>query len=283
MSGVRAGAAPLSTLRALLRSPAPVAAVAAAVLLGCTVLLAGCTGDSSAQPPPDPPSTPSPSRADARAELAALAAAAQDRHLVASYTLSAAGRADRTVQVTSARDGTWRVDIPGGALGGTADVSMAQTAEGIFQCALPSAQRIEPAGCVRVGKPGGSVPSAADPRVQHPFTDWRQVLTDRRAPLSVSASKPLPGAGGSCFAVDSTSASLSPPLDVGIYCYQADGTLTGARLAYGTLVLAGSPATGPATIQLPGPVVPGKPLGMKAPPPTTAPATPSPDATSAGG
>lgn len=210
------------------------------------------------------------SRPDARAELAALAAAAQDRHLVASYTLSTAGRPDRTVHVTSARDGTWRVDISGGALGGTADVSVARIADGLFQCSLPSPERPDPPGCVRVADPDGRIPAAFDPRVQHPFTDWREVLTNRRAPLSVSESKPLPGVGGRCFAVDSTSASLSPPLDVGIYCYQADGTLSGARLGYGTLVLAGAPATGPATVSLPGPVVQREPLGMDAPPPTAA-------------
>lgn len=246
------------------------------MLLGCAALLSGCGGGKTPEPAPQPTTTPTTARVDARAELAGLAAAALDRHLVAAYTLSTAGRPNRTVQVTSARDGSWRVDIPGGALGGTADVSVAQTAEGVFQCALPSAQRPDPATCVRVADPGRRLPASADPRVQHPFTDWREVLTDRRAPLSVSASKPIPGAGGTCYSVDSTSASLNPPLDIGIYCYQADGTLTGARLAYGTLVLAGSPAAGPATITLAGPVVQREPLGMKAPPPpTTAPAVPT--------
>ena len=61
----------------------------------------------------------------ARDELAALAAAAQDRHLVAQYVYSRSGKPDRTIVFTSANDGSWRVDVPGGALGGTADVSMA--------------------------------------------------------------------------------------------------------------------------------------------------------------
>jgi hypothetical protein len=241
-------------------------AYAVAVLLLVPVLVAGC---GSAPLPPDlsasasaAPSEP----AQARAQLAALAAAAQDRHLVALYTLSTAGRTDRTVSVTVANDATWRVDIPGGALGGTADVSVAQTRDGLFQCALQSAQRPAPPTCVRVAAPGGNLPSAIDPWVQHLFTDWRGVLTDRQAPLSVASSQPPPGVRGSCFSVDSTSASLSAPLDVGIYCYDTDGTLTAARLSFGTLVLAGAPAAAPPTITLPGPVVAGEALATAAPP-----------------
>lgn len=238
-----------------------------ALASAAAVLLAGCTSD----PPPADPPAPAPAVTDsataARDQLAALAAAAADRHLVAQYTLTGGDRANRTVTVTEATDGSWRVDIPNGALGGTADVAVAQTRDGVFQCALQSAQRPDPAACVRVAAPGEPVPSAIDPRVQHPFTDSRQVLTDRQAPLSISAARPLPGVHGSCFAVDSTSASIDAPLDVGIYCYDPDGTLTGARLGFGTLVLAGTPAPAPPTIALPGPVVAGGPLGM-APPPT---------------
>ena len=286
MSGVRAGADPLPTPRAQfrarrlgpLRLPAPAASPGVplrAILLLLPLLAAGCTSEGTPGSPPESPataepSTAEPSRPDARAELAALAAAAQDRHLVASHRLSASGRPDRTVRVIAARDGTWRVDIAGGALGGTADVSVARTADGIYQCALPSAERPDLTGCVRVAEPDGRIPAAIDPQVHHPFTDWHEVLTNRRAPLSVSESKPLPGVTGRCFAVDSTSASLSPPLDVGIYCYQADGTLSGARLGYGTLVLASTPTAGPATVRLPGPVVQREPLGLEAPPPTTA-------------
>jgi hypothetical protein len=259
----------------------------AGMLLVCgSVLLAGCTADV---PPAGPPTGPAASASttvtgspsaptgvtDARAQLAALAAAAEDRHLVAFYTLSGAGRANRTVALTSAADGTWRVDVPGGALGGTADVAIAQTRDGVFQCALASAQRPDPTTCVRVAAPDHALSASIDPRVQHVFTDWQVVLTDRQASLSVSTTPPLPNARGACFSVDSTAASLSAPLDVGIYCFDTDGTLTAARVAFGTLLLTGTPTAAPPTVTLPGPVVPGPALRTAAPPTPTAVATPT--------
>jgi hypothetical protein len=256
-------------------NPAVRRCLAGALALAAPILLAGC-GDG---PPPEPlPSdTALPTDATpARAQLAALAAAAKDRKLAASYILSVNGRTDRTVTVTAAADGSWRVDVPEGALGDTADVSVAQSRDGLFQCALPSALRPIAPTCVRVGAPGSRLSAGIDPRIQHPFVDWPEVLTDRQAPLSVSTSEPLSGVRGTCFSVDTTSASLSAPLDVGIYCYEADGTLTGARLAYGTLVLSGSPAPAPPTITLPGEVVSGEPLRMAAPPASSPSATSEP-------
>jgi hypothetical protein len=244
----------------------------AAALLGL-VALAACGADEPA-PGPEAPTTAAPTGApDARVQLAGLAAAAQDRKLTALYTLSAPGRADRTVVLTTAADGSWRVDVPLGALGGTADVSMAQNPGGLFQCALPSAERPVQPACVRVADPDGTLDRGIDPRVQHPFTDWREVLTDRSAPLSVSTAQPLPGASGACFSVETTTASVNAPLDAGIYCYAPDGTFTGAKVSFGTLLLAGAPAAAPATITLPGPVLAQEPLGMATPPPPTA--TPS--------
>ncbi|MEV4664320.1 hypothetical protein AB0J85_20495 [Micromonospora echinofusca] len=256
------------------RTPArPSRRLAAALALTLPALLAACTADLPA-PRPTPTSAPVPAGMDAaRDELAALAAAAQDRHLVASYTLRAPGSPDRTILVTSANDGSWRVDVPGGALGGSADVSFAATADGLFQCALPSAARPEPATCVRLGDRDEAVPRRVDPRVQHPFTDWLDVLTDRRAPLAVSPAQPPPGAAGACYSVETTSASINAPLDVGIYCYDPDGTPTAVHTASGTLLLAGTPAPAPATVQLAGPVVDGEPLGTATPEPTTEPAT----------
>lgn len=157
-----------------------------ALTLTLPALLAACVGDPPAATTSPPSSDPAPAAIDsAREELAALAAAAQDRHFTARYTLTGDGP-DRTITVTSANDGTWRVDVPGGALGGTVDVSFAGTTDGLFQCGLPSASRPEPASCVRLGDPDDTVPSRLDPRVQHPFTDWLEVLTDRLAPLAVS-------------------------------------------------------------------------------------------------
>lgn len=268
--------------------------------LAVPVAVAACAADPATAPAPD---TDVPAAlTSARDQLAALAAAAQDRRLTARYILSTGDAPDRTVEVTRATDGTWRVDIPRGALGGTADVSVARTREGLFQCALAPAQPpVDPAeqwsptapapdgtdaaadgaepgsaaplsgpACVLVADPDGRLPGGVDPRVQLPFTDWLAVLTDRRAPLAVSTSTPPPGVRGSCFAVESTSASLTAPLDVGVYCFEADGTLTGARLGLGDLALAGAPAPPPPTVTLPGPVVAGEPLSMAAPPsPTT--------------
>ncbi|MFI7081069.1 hypothetical protein ACIBO1_27585 [Micromonospora sp. NPDC049903] len=248
------------------------------------VLLAGCSSDPPDDPPPPPSAAPRPAGQDAaRDELAALAAAAQDRHMVARYTLRVADTPDRSVVVTSANDGSWRVDVPGGALGGTADVSLAATADGLFQCALPSATRPESASCVRVGERDDTLPRRLDPRVQHPFTDWLDVLTDRRAPLSVSPAMAPPEATGACYSVETTAASINPPLDVGIYCFDADGTPTAVRAAFGTLTLSGPPEPAPATVQLAGPVVDGEPLGMEAPPPPPTPSDLDPGGTDPGG
>ncbi|MEH1013684.1 hypothetical protein V6U90_11320 [Micromonospora sp. CPCC 206060] len=251
--------------RALPALTGPVLLVTAAL-----PLVSGCGTGTEPTPPPAPPpasTTGAPPGADvARDQLAALAAAAQDRHLTATYRFNVPGRPERTVTVTNATDDTWRVDIPQSALGGTADIALARTGDGLFQCALPSGQLPTSPGCVRVADPDGDLPGEIDPRVQHPFTDWLRVLTDRQSALSVSVTRPLPGASGTCFSVESTSASLNSPVDVGIYCFAADGTLTGVRAAFGSLSLAGTPAAGPATVSLPGQLVDRGPLGLAAPP-----------------
>ncbi|WP_433551912.1 hypothetical protein ACQP08_31465 [Micromonospora zamorensis] len=246
------------------------------LVIALPALLLACT---SAQPPsPTPTETGAVEVEAARDELAALAAAAQDRHLVAQYVYSRTGQPDRTIVFTSANDGSWRVDVPSGALGGTADVSMAATADGLFQCALPSAGRPESASCVRLGDRDDAIPRRSDPRIQHPLTDWLDVLTDRRAPLAVAPASAPEGVTGTCYSVESTSASLNAPLDVGIYCYDRDGTPTGVRTGAGTLRLAAPPGPAPATVQLAGPVVVDRdPLDTAAPP------TPDPsDSPSAG-
>jgi hypothetical protein len=250
--------------------------------------LAGCGGEAPAAPTETGSPTPvATAPSTARARLAARAAAAQDRRMVASYRLSTPDLPDRTVSVTLAIDGTWRVDVAHGALGATTDVAVARSKEGLHQCALaaagqpapssqpPSSQPVPagqsaPAGCVRVTRLG----SRYDPRVQHVFTDWLAALTDQRAALAVSPAKAIKDVRGECFSVESSSASLPAPLDLGIYCFDQDGTLTGAALGFGTLVLDGAPGPAPATVSLPGPVVTGTPLPMASPSPS-APASPS--------
>jgi hypothetical protein len=214
---------------------------------------------------------------EARGRLAGLAAAAKDRRMVAFYTLSTTGRADRTVAVTLAGDGSWRIDVPGGAHGGAVDITMFAGPDGkVYQCALPSSGW--PGNqCVRVGDRDHAVPSEVDPRVQHPFTDWLDVLIDRRAALSVAPAAPVGGARGSCFSLELTAASLVSPVDAGIYCFDADGTLTALVAGFGRLVLASPPAPAPPSVPLPGPVVAGAALPTAAPPP---PPTPPPTASS---
>jgi hypothetical protein len=209
----------------------------------------------------------------ARAQLSALAAAAKDKTMVAFYTLRSGGRADRTVAVTLATDGTWRVDIPGGALGGTVDIAVAAAANGLYQCTLPTTA--QPGGCVRVAGRDGTLAAAIDPRVWRIFTEWRDVLLDRRAALSVAPGRGPDGVTGACYSIESTSASLVAPVDPGIYCYAPDGVLTGAVTGFGTLVLASQPSAAPPTVALPAPVVPGTPLTTAAPPPSPS-ATPTP-------
>ncbi|TWH67044.1 hypothetical protein JD77_02006 [Micromonospora olivasterospora] len=231
-------------------------------------LLAACADGPPAGPAPTPSGDPTPAAIDAaRNELAALAAAARDRHFTARYALSGVDGPDRSIVVTRADDGTWRVDVPGGALGGTADIALVATGDGLFQCGLPSAGRPEPASCVRLGGRTDAVPRHLDPWVQHPFTDWLEVLTDRRAPLAVSPARPPAGATGACYSVDSTSASLTAPLGVGIYCYAPDGTPTAVRTASGTLTLSGPAGPAPASVRLAGPVTDADPLGRAAPSP----------------
>jgi hypothetical protein len=229
------------------------------------VALAGC-GAGKTAPRSSPTSSPPAPTPAARAELAARAAAAQDLAAVSFYTLRTPGSdEDRAVMVVRAADGGWRVDIAGGALSGTTDVSVAATADGLFQCGPP--------GCVRVDE----LAPAADPRVQHVFTDWLNVLTDRSAALSVSLAQPLDGAAGKCFGVQPSAASLLAPVDAGVYCFEADGTLTAAEIELGRLTLTGSGDVAPSSVDLPGPVVAGEPLPTASPTPSPAPTpTPSP-------
>ncbi|MDT4987195.1 MAG: hypothetical protein QOI74_1289 [Micromonosporaceae bacterium] len=239
-------------------------AMGLSVLVVAVPLTAGCGGSSG---PPraavaDNGALPSAASMDARTRLAGLAATAQDHHFRAGYRFTQSGRPARTVLVVLAANGTWRIDVPGGALGGQADVAVAGTAKGLYQCTL----RIPHPGCVKVADADGSFPAAIDPRVEHPFVDWLGLLTDRRAALSVAAAPLLAGARGSCFSLETNSAALAAPVDPGIYCYDADGTLTGVRTAVGTLVLATAVTAAPPTISLPGPITAGAPLSTAAPP-----------------
>jgi hypothetical protein len=238
--------------------------------------VAACDNAAPAAPSADP-SAPAaslgPDLGAARSDLAARAALAVDRKFAALYTFEAPGEPSRAVVATVAADGSWRVDIAGGAQGGLADVSIVQNATGVFQCSLSSATNPINPTCVRVADTGKQVPADYDPKVERVFRQWLKVFTDRQAALSVTTAQPLPGSPGSaCFSIDSISASMSAPVDVGIYCYAPDGLLTAAKVDFGTLAIASQPAAAPAAVDLPGPIVAGQPLGLDRPPPTTAPA-----------
>jgi hypothetical protein len=232
-----------------------------AIALGVTAL-AGC---ASAPPvlPDATPTTTATAPSDPWGQLAGRVAAARDNRYVAAYTLQTRGRPARTVAVTVATDGSWLVTVPGGALGGTADIAVAGTKNGLYQCALAP-----PGGCVRVANPDGALPAKSDPRVQHLFSDWLDALGNRDAALSVASSAPLPGSRGQCFSVEPNSAALAPPVDPGVYCFDEKGALTAAALGLGSVTLASAIAPAPPTVTLPGPVVPGAPLGTAAPPPS---------------
>lgn len=242
-------------------------------IAGCALALVtdiGLTG-CAATPPVLPDHTPSApvvtGPADPWGQLAVRVAATRDNRYVARYTLAVKGRPARTVTVTVAADNSWLVVLPGGALSGTADIALVNTPAGFYECALTT-----PAGCFRVGNRDSQLPARNDPRVQHVFTDWLQIFTNREAALSVDFTAPLPGSRGQCFSIEANSAALGSPVDPGIYCYDEKGTLTAAALALGTLTLAATPAPAPPTVSLPGPVVPGSPLPLVAPPsPSAAP------------
>jgi hypothetical protein len=237
---------------------------------------AAACGDAAPAAPSAQPSTSTPSLGPdlgaARSDLAARAALAVDRKFAALYSFDAPGEPSRAVVATVATDGSWRVDIAGGAQGGLADVSIVQNATGVFQCSLSSATNPINPTCVRVADTGKRVPTEYDPKVERVFRQWLRVFTDRKAALSVTTAQPLQDTPGSaCFSIDSISASMSAPVDVGIYCYATDGLLTAAKVDFGTLTIASQPAAAPAAVNLPGPIVAGAPLGLDSPPPTTAP------------
>jgi hypothetical protein len=240
------------------------------LLPAALLVLAGAAACGDATPRTAPSPSAPPVAADdslgARADLAARAALAQDRAYAALYSLDDGAGRPRDVVATIGSDGTWRVDISGGALGGTADVSIVSTAAGVFQCTVATAANPITPTCVRVAKPGKRVPRRYDPKVQRLFRSALAVFTDRQSALSVTEVEPLSGAKGTCFSVDSISASLDAPVDIGIYCYSDDGVLTAARVGFGVLTMV-SQVPGPTTVPLPGAEVAGLPLETASPPP----------------
>ncbi|WP_127498798.1 hypothetical protein [Actinoplanes solisilvae] len=252
------------------RSPAPVLAVSAALAL------TACGGASEGSPAPSSEAPAPEAASPARGALAARAALAMDKAYAALYSFDDGRGEPRNVVATVGKDGTWRVDVSGGALGGTTDVSIVSTPAGVYQCTLGSQSNPIASTCAKVAKPGKRVPADYDPPVERLFRQWLTVFTDRQAGLAVTEVQPLSGAKGSCFSIDSISASLADPVDIGVYCYAEDGVLTAARVGFGVVKLV-SQIDGPATVPLPGPET-GSPMGIDGLPPVPEPSLPTPSA-----
>lgn len=216
-------------------------------------LLAGC-GTATVVDEPEP----APRRASAQATLIGRVSQALDRTFTAEYEWSEGG----TVTMWAAEDGTWRVDVPGWAHGGEIDVSVAWTTGGFFQCAEEE--------CVKMAGITGQVPERFDPVVQRPFIEWLPLLLDRHLPFAVSQD-------GDCFKLTPNTVVVDTPIPPGEWCLDQSGTivsLTGPD--FGTLTLTGPPGPASATVELPGEIVEGKPLGSKAPKPPEPTGTPTP-------
>ncbi|MFG3341707.1 hypothetical protein [Glycomyces sp. NPDC048151] len=228
--------------------------------------LAGCGTATAVDPPEDAPRRPS-----ARQTLIGRASLALDRTFTAEYEWSEGG----TVTVWAAEDGTWRVDVPSWAHGGTVDVSVAWTTGGFFQCAAGR--------CVRLAGITGEIPKDFDPKVQLPFVEWLPRLLDRHLPFAIAQD-------GDCFTLTPNTVVVDPPIPPGEWCLDDAGTIRSVESgAFGTLELAAEPAEAVATVELPGDLSDAEPMGRKAPPeptptpdPSAAPsATPSPSPTPA--
>lgn len=176
------------------------------------------------------------------------------------------------ITVTRALDGSWRVDVPGGAHGGKVDISIVWTKLGYFQC-----EPVKRKECVNIAEPDDRIPAEQDPLVQHPFTDWLDILLDRRNPLSVTFADTADDDDGRCFLLERNSVSVDAPIPETGYCLRDDGTITSVTSSFGDLTLVGELMPAPERAQLPGEITDTEPLSTS-PPPTKSP-SPSPSKT----
>lgn len=244
----------------------PTLALALVLVLGAAAT-GGCSDDGRAPASPvrssGPVSTLSPA-----AQLAAHTARAQDRHYTAEYRFGPPGGAPAgSARVVRTPSGV-RFDVLHPATGGTLRHTTVAVRSGAvrYRCVLTDTA----GGCVGVDA-GGAGDSAAE-RLQHVFDDWLAVLTSRTAALSVAPVPAPAGVAGRCWSVEAVAASLDPPVDPGLYCFDASGVLTAVRLAAGTLTLVAAGAA-PGGVELP--AAPGTALPATAVP-SPPPSTPSP-------
>jgi len=240
-------------------------AVVAAVAL--TAGSAGCSGTGDAEATTTPTATPTGAPALPPATLlAGSAVLSQDQYYAASYRfVPADGSAAGTARVERSRAG-FRLDLtqPADATRVERTTVLGQNATGPFYCRLTAAG----GACAAGGAPAGEL----DPRLQHAFTDWLPKLADRTAAISVTVATPPRGTAGTCFSVEGVAASLDPPVDPGLYCFDNVGRITALRLGVGLLTLV-STAPAPSAVALPAPLGGGLPA-TAAPSPTPTP-TPS--------
>jgi hypothetical protein len=223
--------------------------------LGATAAVltsAGCSGAPEAEAQ-QPSQSPSPSAAGAQAlppaaQLAARAALAQDQYYSASYRFTPGGGGSAgTARVERTRGG-FRLDLvlPGDDTHVERTTVVVRTPAGTVHCRLTAAGR----GCLPAGtKP----PAGLDPRLHLAFTDWLAKLADPSAAISVTVVPAPAGGSGTCFSVEGTAASLDPPVDPGIYCFDNVGRITSLRLAAGQLSSVQMSAA-PSRVALPAPV-----------------------------
>jgi hypothetical protein len=207
-----------------------------------------------------------PPRPSAQATLIGRVSKALDATFTAEYEWSSGG----TVTVWAAQDGTWRVDVPDWALGGTVDVTVAWTTGGFFQCVADR--------CVKIAGITGEIPRDYDPRVQLPFVEWLPQLLDRHLPFAVSQD-------GDCFTLTPNTVVVDTPIPPGEWCLDDAGTILSVESGeFGTLELAAPPEKAVATVELPGDITDAEPLSRKAPeePSPSPTATPSPGAPPSG-
>ena len=229
--------------------------------------LGGCGGSAepAATESPTPASHAEGNPAD---RLAGLVAAAADKRYVARYEYAPGDGSITTITVTLAADGSWRVDVPGGGLGGGRDVAVAGTGSGVYQCGLGDGD-----SCARVAGKDGAVPAKYDPKIEQLWRTWLSTLGDRSEALSVDTAQRPAGVSGSCFSVEPTAASMSSPVPSGTYCLADDGVVTGVRISAGSLTLVGSAEPAPDSVKLPGPVSAGGAVPTTSPSPSPSPST----------
>lgn len=246
-----------------------IAAVVLFTLAAATLSACGGSSGDTAVPSPSPAPPPTSDRApigttSAAAELAGLAAAAKGRQYSAVYELTRPKREPVDVTVEVAADDRWSVEIPGGAKGGKADVTIARNRDTYLQCV-----DAKPDVCAPIATKDEEIPAKVDPVIQHVFTDWLDVMLNRSSPVSVAHADDLKGSQGECFWLERNSVTVSSPIPNGVYCLRSDGIVTAVKSEFGLLRLDGEPAEAPSKFKLPDTDDDATPLSTSAPPKPT--------------